>query len=80
MTEFLTADHRNVSVKHGSTKWVPRSITVDIVPTDEPGDHYTDVPSIAVMEVGRWMVTLTWNEARQLAEAITHVTDVAEYG
>lgn len=74
------SDSRTVTVKHGSTRYVQRHVTVDIQDTGVDGNRRTDVATINVMEEGRWMVLLTWQEARALAKAITDVTDTAEFG
>lgn len=74
------ADRVDVPVKHGSMKYVDRDLTVEIMDTGVDGNRETDVPSISLMEYGRYQVLLTWQEAEALAAALTRITGVARNG
>lgn len=74
-------DKVDVNVKHGSSKWVPQVLTVELVDDGvREGNRQTDLATIALQEYGRWMVLLTWDEARELAAALTRITDIAQHG
>ena len=55
-------------------------VTVKIDDRGGPGDRYDEVATILVERGMSWSLRLTWREARDLADALNNVVDIADFG
>lgn len=80
----MTELYRNPNPGHSLDSTVFETIEgkhvgVDMTTWSGP-DLKSETPSIGLLIDGRVVAELTWDEVRQLAEDLMHITDVAEFG